>query len=330
MKRKLLLSLHVTFWLALLSAVGYIALHPTETRYALRDWWRLRSYEVPAHIAKLADEIALTGKAENIFYASQPELKNKFDFVVACPFPEQSFVIGCYDGDHIYILDVREKDLESVEPVTAAHELLHAVWARHSQDHQKDLTRQLRAVFTASNDQDLRDLINKYQNAGNDIDTINSELHSILATEVDELTPELEQYYGQYFTNRGRIVQQYNSYRAIFARNQDQVDALKARLDQLKSQLDTIQTELSVLRPVVETQNAQLDVYAQTGDADNYNRLLRQQRSDVNQYNRQVRRYNTLVEEYRSLAKELLALSLRHNELVDAIDATKIQKIEGE
>lgn len=329
MKRNALIGLRVVFWLTFLGLAGYAMLHPGQVRYAVRDWWRLRNYEVPAHIAQISGQVGFTDRAEKTFYASLPDLKDKEGFAAACPFPEQSFVIGCYDGDRIYILDVKEKDLESVESVTAAHELLHAVWDRHSQNQQKDLTRQLRSVFTTSGDKDLHELVDKYRKAGNDTETINSELHSILATEVHDLTPELEQYYARYFVNREHVVQQYNSYRAIFARNQDQVDTIKARLGQLKSQLDTIQADLSARRPVVESQNAQLDAYAQAGDVDNYNRLLGHQRSDVNQYNQLVRRYNTSVEEYRRLAKELLTLSLRHNELVDAIDATKVQKIEG-
>jgi hypothetical protein len=330
MKRKILLGLHTLFWVVFLGLAGYIAMHPKEVRYSLRDWWRLRSYEAPVYAREFSDQLNLSDEARRIFYASSPMLQDKPGFVSACPFPEQSFVIGCYDGDRIYILDVTEKDLESVEPVTAAHELLHAAWLRLDNDEQKDLARQLRSVFSASQDDALHELIEKYQAAGNNREVINSELHSILATEVHQLTPELEAYYARYFGDRTAIVQLYDSYRATFARNQAQVDAIKARLDRTKADIDSIQAELSSLKPEIDAGNAQLETYAAARDNANYNRLLPLQRSRINRYNQQVRSYNSGVEQYRQLAKDLLALSLRHNELVDAIDATKVQKLEGQ
>ncbi len=330
MKRKLLFSLRVLLWLLFLGLAGYIALHPARVRYALRDWWRLRGYQTPAHMARLSDQLGLTDQAQKVFYASYPELKDKQGFVAACPFPEQSFVIGCYDGDRIYILDVGDKELESVEPVTAAHELLHALWARQDKDRQQTLSRQLRSVYSSSQDDDLHKLVDKYRAAGNNEDVINSELHSILATEVGRLSPDLEQYYASYFRDRALIVRLYDSYRTTFARNQSQVDDLRSKLDRLKSEINSLESRLSSLRPVIDARRAQLDAYAAAGDSAAYNQLIPDQRADITRYNQLVRGYNARIEQYRDLAKELLAVSLRHNELVDAIDATKVQKLEGQ
>lgn len=328
MKHKFLIAARASFWVIFLVSAGYIALHPTEVRYGLRDWWRLRSYSAPAPVSELAEQIRLTDSARKTFYASYPELRDKQTFSSLCEFPEQTFVIGCYDGDRIYLLDVEEEELESVEPVTAAHELLHAIWGRHSSSEQDSLTKQLRQVFDTSTDEELRKLIEKYRAAGSDRDTINNELHSILATEVHQLTPELERYYGQYFTDRAAIVKLYDSYKAIFARNQAEVDSKKEQLDRLQASLTSVQDELTTRKPAIDAANAQLDAYAAAGDAANYNRLLAVQRTQINTYNQLVRRYNADVAQYRRLAAELTKLSIRHNELVDAIDSSAVRAIE--
>ena len=64
-----------------------------------------------------------------------------------------------------------------------------------------------------------------------------NELHSILGTEVAELSPDLEEYYAKYFTDRASVTALHASANAVFVE-------LKARTDDLVSQMNALRTEI--------------------------------------------------------------------------------------
>ncbi len=86
-------------------------------------------------------------------------------------------------------------------PVTAAHEMLHAAYAELAPGQRRRVDQLLDQAFEASADQRLRDTLAEYADA--EPGQRHNELHSILPTEVAELSPPLERYYQRYFEDRG-------------------------------------------------------------------------------------------------------------------------------
>lgn len=309
------------FWPVFLWVVFIVTQNPAMIRYRVTDWWRLRDYEAPAVITEIAESAALTGHATNILYASQPELDNKTVFNSHCPFPEQSFVLGCYDGDRIYILDIETPELESAESVTAAHEMLHAAWARLPVSEQNRLRKLLDKEFASNDDPHLREIIAKYQEAGNDAETIVNELHSIIPTEVREISPELETYYDKYFTNREELVKQFESYEAVFAANEAELEMLESQASDLIDDIRSQEQRLNLIKQVVDANNTRLEAWSQSSNIQAYNALVRDQKAVINSYNALVGRYNENVDKYQNVIERYQELAFYQNELVNAINS---------
>src|SRR5688572_281422 len=104
------------------------------------DWWRLRNYTPPAQIVQLADATTMHGKARDLFYVSQPEVNSREQFNQNCTdLSEESLVLGCYKAQRIYIYGVADQRLSGVKEVTAAHEMLHAVYERLGDDERQQI-----------------------------------------------------------------------------------------------------------------------------------------------------------------------------------------------
>ena len=105
----------------------------------------------------------------------------------------------------IALFDVTDPRLDGIEEVVASHEMLHAAWDRMSQGEKDRLTPLLDAAYAEqANNKDLVERMAFYARTEPGEET--NELHSILGTEVAHLSPALEKYYSQYFSNRQALV----------------------------------------------------------------------------------------------------------------------------
>ncbi len=121
-------------------------------RQGIYDWLRLRGYDPPSAVVKLADQDGMKDYTRHLFYLNRPQLLSDVSsFRQACTQSENTIVLGCYHPgeDGIYIYDVQDPKLSGVEQVTAAHEVLHAVYERLSDSDRQSLDRQLQG-FSAS------------------------------------------------------------------------------------------------------------------------------------------------------------------------------------
>lgn len=312
----------IIFWALLLWVVVAVAQNPNEIRYKITDWWRLRNYEPSASVEGLATQAQLTDEARDYFYASYPELDDKETFNNNCPFPERSFVLGCYDGDRIYVLDVTLPELEAAEPVTAAHETLHAAWQRMDPGEKRHIGALLREEYQRSNDQHLKEVIDNYKQAGDDEEaTITNELHSILPTELRELPPELEEHYRQYFKDRGKVVDLFDSYEAVFAANEAELERLKTEIDESYKALVAESAELDHTRTQIDANNARLNTLRAQNRVEEHNALVPEQNALIRSYNSRVVAHNASVEAYNKLVERYKALALKQTGLVNALDS---------
>ena len=149
-------------------------------RQNILDAWALRGYEPSVKITALATNAGMSDKGRKIFYVTHPEVQDKAAFYKSCEEGETSVVLGCYKPrDGIYLLRVDDARLAGVEEVTAAHEMLHAAYARLSFSEKKRLTNLINDTYNNLTDPTIDAKVKLYKESGADV---TNELHSILGS----------------------------------------------------------------------------------------------------------------------------------------------------
>lgn len=285
----------------------------------IRDWWILRSYQAPPDIAALADATAMSDLGQKRFYASQPQLNDAASFNSNCPFPDRSLVLGCYAYDQIYIFAINSDELEGVEEVTAAHEMLHAAYARLSSSEREHVDQLTNQAYLDTDNQRLRETIEGYRKE--DPESLPNELHSILGTEVRDLPTELEDYYRRYFDERSKVVDIAESYEQVFTDLQTEIEDLSQEIDELKTKITSAEATLSAQRAQLDAEAKRLQNLREAGEFETYNAGVPGYNAQVNAYNAGVGEYEVLVVRHNKLVKQHNELALEQNDLVHSLDS---------
>ncbi len=286
-------------------------------RQPIIDWWRLRDYQPPAAISQLADQDTMTPYARHLFYLNKPELLSTVSsFRHNCPENEDAIVLGCYHPNQagIYIYDVKAADLQGVSQVTAAHEDLHAVYERLSDQDRRRVDGLLEDYYkNGLTDQRVKDEIKLYQK--NEPKAVVNEMHSVFGTEVGDLPPALENYYKQYFSNRAAIVAFSQRYEQAFTARQSQISRDDQQLTAMKQQINSQETALQAQHNQLSDTQNQLKALLAAGQTTEYNARIPAYNAQVQSYNSGVAslknlisRYNQLVEARNAIAQELTTL----------------------
>ena len=163
--------------------------------------------QIPQEVKDFAAELGLTDEAKTIFYNNNPELfDDPGDPGFTCSdhaLEEKVYVYGCWDY-HGSIKVLRDNSTA----ITLAHELLHAVYYdAYISYRNRDLNRQIDA--TAADDPvQTQIILNAYANQLNSLSpqaaryVRYTELHSFIGTQFTNISPDLEEHYGQYFEDR--------------------------------------------------------------------------------------------------------------------------------
>lgn len=310
--------------LAVLLSVGVIFVVVNQQR--IIDQIRVWDYAPSQAIAQLAERSGLSEKGRFYFYVARPELVLAERFNNSCHRAEYSSpILGCYVpvSDAIYIYNVDNEQLDGIEEVTAAHEMLHAVFARMSAQEVRDVSVKLEAVYERLKTPKLEDRMAQYEEVepGSRI----NELHSIIPTEFQDIGEELEQYYRQYFDDRLRVVALHDSYSKVFddlerdaASLSQSLESERGRIGQMRA---TYERELGQLNADIATFNRQADSgYFTTREEFDIIRarligraaVLDQQHDELNgaidEYNRGVERLNMLGKQADQLNRSLDSL----------------------
>jgi hypothetical protein len=288
------------------------------------DWWKLRDYSPSPDIVAIAQTARMTELGTHLFYVNQPQLMGAAPFSKECPIAaEKTIILGCYKGGDrgIYLYDVTDARLRGVEEVTAAHEMLHAAYARLSHNEKTLLNQQLEDYFQTVTDERIKQTIASYRQT--EPTELPNEMHSIFATEILELPAALEQHYARYFSDRKAVATLAARYQGEFTSRRERIAAYDTELTLLKQQIENNQTTLAAQRAELNSQQSQLDVLRKTDSTAynervssynrsvrSYNALLEQARSDIARYNDIVEQRNTIALEERQLAQALSAESL--------------------
>jgi hypothetical protein len=194
-------------------------------------------YKPTAEITQLAKRSGMNEKGTFLFYASNPEVEGTQRFNQVCDRKEEgTAVLGCYNGRKIIVYDVKDPRLDGIREVTAAHEMLHAAYGRLTDDQRQKVNALLEVEYKKlENTADYKERMAFY--ARTEPGERYNELHSVIGTEIRTISPELEQHYKAYFSDRGQVVGLHEAYQSVFNELDRNSKALYDELKQLSTQI---------------------------------------------------------------------------------------------
>lgn len=185
------------------------------------------------NVVGLVDKSGLSDKGKFYFYASQPKLDGTINFNRICGSVENiASILGCYVDDRIFIYDIYDLKLEGIREVTAAHEMLHAAYARLNKYERikvdKLLINEYEKIKDSKSFSSRMEFYSKVEPG-----QINNELHSLIGTEVADISPELEDYYKKYFKDRKIILNLNSKYLNAFQQLRDKAELLRLKINNI-------------------------------------------------------------------------------------------------
>lgn len=317
-KKRVLGNLLITAFLFLL---GFALL---SNRQYIADSISYAQYKPTTDIENIASTANFTSDGKFLLYASQPSVEGSASFNNHCDRKEQSAaILGCYVNNKIYIYDVTDERLDGIKEVTAAHEMLHAVYQRLSDTDRQRINALLETEYEQlKNDPNYTERLAYY--ARTEPGERDNELHSIIGTEVAVVNGELEAYYKKYFENRAAITSLYAKYNSVFKELSSRADELSKQLDQLSNEIKRASAEYNntivELNTDITAFNAranggqfasQAQFNAERAGLINRSGALSVQRSEINAL---IAKFNSLRDEYNSTV-------MQSNELYQSIDS---------
>ncbi len=284
---------------------------------AISDWLKLRGYSPSPQISTLAAEDTMTAYTKHLFYVDHPQLiASVNEFRQDCPDSPSTIVLGCYHPglNGIYIYNVASPKLAGVTQVTAAHEVLHAVYERLSSSDRSKLNSELEEYYKNKlSDPRVLDEVRIYQQT--EPNDVYDEMSCTFGTEIANLPTSLSDYYKKYFGDRLKVVAYETQYESAFTSRQAELSADDIKLSILKSQIDSQQAELQVQLSQINSDKARLDSERAAGDYSSYNSGVLAYNSEIDAYNSKVNQlrlnistYNSLVAQRNQIATDLAAL----------------------
>jgi hypothetical protein len=282
-------------------------------------------YHPSSAIATLAANSGMNSEGMFYFYASQPALDDAQDFNKECTSKESgTAILGCYDGRNIYIYDVTDSRLAGIREVTAAHEMLHAVYARMSDSEKKTVDALLEAEYAKIKDnKDFAERMAFY--ARTEPGERDNELHSVIGTEVADLSPALEAHYRQYFSDRSKVVAYSIAYTATFTNLQTQSDQLSSQLTQLGNTIESdslsYNNDVNQLNADIQTfnTNANDGNFTSQSDFQNERDALMARATQLDTRRTTI---NNEVTQYETLRSQLAAVASQSNALNKSINSS--------
>lgn len=316
--RKKYLTFVIVLDLALLVAVaGWIIFN----RQYVLDQIQVWKYEPSSEVAALAERTTMSDRGKFFYYASQPSVETSATFNEDCRRQEEgSPILGCYRDKRIFIYNVTDERLDGIKEVTAAHETLHAIYERFSEEEREKVNTLLEAEYKKQGEKVLKDRMKYYERTqpGQRL----NELHSIIGTEFLQLSDELEAHYKKYFTDRPAIARFFHGYNTKFNEVKNNITSIQAELTSL---VETIEQQTAAYNRDLQTLNTSITDFngrAETGDFTSQaefaaeraklvdqSQAVKQQREALEEmitnYNQKLKTYNSFVDESKELKQSI-------------------------
>jgi hypothetical protein len=289
----------------LLSSVAYAFVN----RQYLHDLYIIKRTNIEAEAQTLQNQLDLTPNGNFLYEASIPEVQESGEFKRSCNDvkTEHSIVLGCYTKQRIYIFNVSDTRLDGIQQVTAAHELLHAVYERMTPAERKQINKELTSLAGTIKDERFQSTLDQYKRT--EPGQINNELHSIIGTEISVTTPKLEEHYAKYFSNRQMIVDFAKQYERVFTDIEAEIQKHDKDLASMKIEIDALDKSITAQQSQIKLEAARLDLLRANDKIEEYNlgvvpfnELVRTYNANIESQRSKVAQYNTIVKERNSLA----------------------------
>lgn len=307
---------------AFLGAVGWAAANPR----ILADQWTVARYSPDATVASLADRAGMSERGRFIFYASTPAVIDGDRFGEFCTAEEPGIgVLGCFTRPEgrIYLFPITSPELEGLQAVVAAHEMLHAVWDRMDIAEQSALADPLEDAFAALGpDHELVERVALYEES--DPASRIPELYAILGSEVAALPDVLEAHYAGWFDNRGAVTALYETSTSVFRDLDARLTALQDEIAALGAAIDAERAAFTAASEQLAADIADFNVRADTEGAFDSVEAFDAERATILQRQDEVEAarvaLNDSIDEYNRLLADLDALNLEAAALNQAIN----------
>ncbi len=269
-------------------------------------------------ITRLTIATAMTPEATRLFYRQTPTIEPKPVFAQSCSkinhAAEELVALGCFRSSSqsgriisgkIYIQSITDARFDGIMEVTAAHEMLHAVYVRLSRSEQQDLGDRLEQAALRVKDSRLAGVLKRYKDT--DRELYRNELHSHLGTELGNLGDEgLEKHYRRYFTDRNPVVLLAQKSQTSFRQLDTKAQTLKVELDRLEADLkadkqslkDADQALLANQQAIDSLKSSLITLKKQADDSSggNFTSFAQQFESTKSTHNMRVQDYNAQVQ----------------------------------
>jgi uncharacterized protein YukE len=301
---------------AIMIAVVIIGIKFTQD---LEDWSKLLHYQPSPAIARLATTTTMTDTARRLFYVNQPTIESQKSSLNLCKSSEHTIVLGCYvPSKGIFLQEVTDSRLQGVMEVTAAHEMLHVAYQRMTLLEQTQINKQLQSVLEKLQNPRILKLVETYRSQ--DPRSVDNELHSILGTEIANLSPELEEHYRKYFADRSSIVALSERYEHVFTELRDKAKTLNAQLGTRKSALEQLAAQVKQEADSVDAERSNLQSSIASSPQSDYNFRVSNFNDRVNGYNQLVARLREQTETYNQMVNEHNSIALEEKSLVESLE----------
>lgn len=296
-------------------------------RQAALDRLRVWQYQPTGDIERLATRADLSERGRFQFFATHPRLESSAEFNSECRRSEKgSPVLGCYKQgeDTIHIYNVTDPELDGIKEVTAAHEMLHAAYARLSEAERTRLGQLLEAAYERVKDAKLVERMSYYERA--QPGSQHNELHSILGTEYADLGPELEAHYAMFFRDRSHVLAHHARYSQKFVAIEQQVTALQRKLE---TQRQEIEQQKSAYDSGISALNRKITEFNQRANSGDFRSQeeFRTQRSALQAEGQRLEATRSsvlqLIEQYNADVERLNALGAQAERLNQSLDSQK-------
>lgn len=290
-------------------------------RQYVQDQITVWQFKPAPGVVGLVDRAGMNDNGKFYYLASQPKLDGTQNFNDECDKIEDSTsILGCYSNMKIYVYDVTDPKLDGIKEVTAAHETLHAIYARLSSAERSLVNKLLEDEYLKLEKQaDFKQRMAFY--ARTEPTERDNELHSIIGTEVKDISPQLEEWYAKYFNDRQKVLALNDSYGTVFRRLSDKAKDLSAQISTLSA---SISAETTSYNRAVAQLNVDIEKFNNTkykSESQFYSdrqklmdriSVLDDERQKINA---DITNYQKLIEQYNAIATE-------SKKLYNSIDST--------
>lgn len=290
----------------------------------IQDTVQYYQYQPNAVMASFVSDSGMNDRGKFLLYASQPSLNDAESFNQRCDNTEKTAaILGCYDGQRIYIYDITDSRLAGIRPTTAAHEMLHAAYKRLGESDRQKVNALLEAEYNKlKDDKDLADRMAFY--ARTQPGDRDNELHSIVGTEIASVGAELETYYERYFSDRSKVIAQHERYRSVFDELSTRADTLNNRINQLEEEVKSQRATYTAEADAVQTEIATFNERANQGDFANQAAFAQERQILLAKfaYLENLRaNLISVISEHNTLIAELNAIAIETDMLNRSIDS---------